>query len=94
MTELELFLKYNMLKNVETPDMSRSSILLLLHGSYACNLHCIYCENQHLRTAYNNAIISEDIVRDAVSKLGSNIKEITWHGGEPLTLPRSLLSAL
>lgn len=69
-------------------------ILLLLHGSYACNLQCIYCENQHLRTAYNNATISEDIVSQIVEKLGSHLKEVTWHGGEPLVLPKSLLILL
>lgn len=71
-----------------------TKVLLLLHGSYACNLNCIYCENQHLRTAYHNAHMTEDTVREIVEKLGKNLSEVTWHGGEPLLLDKSLLIAL
>lgn len=72
----------------------RTKILLLLHGSYKCNLHCIYCENQHLRSEYRGVTISEDMVREVVEKLGDHLNEVTWHGGEPLVLPRNLLVAL
>lgn len=72
----------------------RRQILLLLHGSYKCNLNCIYCENQHLRSSYKGAVISEELVREIVEKLGDSINEVTWHGGEPLLLPKSLLSIL
>lgn len=72
----------------------KSGILLLLHGSYKCNLNCIYCENQHLRTEYQGVTISEDMVREIVDKLGDNIREVTWHGGEPLLLPKNLLVSL
>lgn len=68
--------------------------LILLHGTYNCNANCIYCENHVLRETYNNAIIEEDIVRQIVRKLGCKIREITWHGGESLLLPESLLIAL
>lgn len=67
--------------------------IVLLHASYACNANCIYCENHSLREKYNNAIMSEDIVRQVVKKLGSNLRTLTWHGGEPLLLPESLFIA-
>lgn len=73
---------------------NRSSILLLLHASYKCNLNCIYCENQHLRSEYQGVTMSEEMVREIIEKLGPNLHEITWHGGEPLTLPKHLISAL
>lgn len=71
-----------------------SKLLLLLHGSYACNASCIYCENQHLRSEYQGAVISEELVREVVQKLGPILREVTWHGGEPLLLPDNLLEAL
>lgn len=75
-------------------DKEREKLLILLHGSYACNLKCIYCENQHLRSEYVGTTIKEDIVRQVVQKLGSHIREVTWHGGEPLLLSEDLLVAL
>ena len=69
-------------------------ILLLLHGSYACNSKCVYCENQHLRSEYKGAVISEELVREVVQKLGPILKEVTWHGGEPLMLRENLIIAL
>ena len=77
----------------EEPKVQRE-VLLLLHGSYKCNLKCIYCENQHLRTEYQGAVMSEDMVREIVEKLGPYLREVTWHGGEPLLLPRNLIIAL
>ena len=71
-----------------------SKILLLLHGSYACNCSCIYCENGSLRSEYKGVVISEELVREVVQKLGPILKEVTWHGGEPLLLPENLLEAL
>lgn len=61
--------------------------LILLHGTYACNANCVYCENHVLREKYNNAVITEDIIKQIIHKLGPNIREITWHGGESLLLP-------
>lgn len=69
-------------------------VLLLLHASYKCNLNCIYCENGALRREYHNAIMSEQMVRDIVRKLGPYLREVTWHGGEPLVLPENLIYAL
>lgn len=75
-------------------DKEKDKFLVLLHGNYTCNLKCIYCEHQHLRTEYTNAVIKEETVREIIQKLGSHIKEITWHGGEPLLLSEDLLLAL
>lgn len=77
----------------ETPH-THKKILLLLHASYKCNANCIYCENQHLRSEYVNAVMDEDTVREIVEKLGPVLREVTWHGGEPLMLPESLIEAL
>ena len=68
--------------------------LILLHGTYACNASCIYCENHVLREKYNNAVITEDIIKQIVHKLGPNIREITWHGGESLLLPEKYFTLL
>lgn len=73
---------------------SQKRWLILLHGSYACNANCIYCENHALRETYNNAIITPNIIKQIVQKLGPNTREITWHGGEPLLLDESLLKTL
>ena len=69
-------------------------VLLLLHASYQCNLNCIYCENGALRKEYHNAVMSEQMVRDIVRKLGPYLREVTWHGGEPLVSPEDLIYAL
>ena len=71
-----------------------TKFLLLLHASYKCNANCVYCENQHLRSEYRNAIMEESMVREIVEKLGPAIREVTWHGGEPLMLPDNLFIAL
>lgn len=76
---------------VFTNDKEYDKFLILLHGSYACNLKCIYCENQHLRSEYIGATISKDTIRMILEKLGTHIREITWHGGEPLLLPEELI---
>ena len=68
--------------------------LILLHGSYACNANCIYCENHKLREYYGSAIITENIIKQIVYKLGPNIRGIIWHGGEPLLLPKSYFKLL
>ena len=68
--------------------------LILLHGTYNCNANCIYCENHKLRETYNNAIISKELVQQIVQKLGDNIREVTWHGGESLLLDEDLLKTL
>lgn len=73
---------------------NRDQILLLLHGSYNCNLNCIYCENQHLRHAYKGKVMDEDLVREIIFKLKDHLREVTWHGGEALLLPKSLIVAL
>ena len=73
---------------------THKKVLLLLHESYKCNLNCIYCENGALRREYHNAIMSEQMVRDIVRKLGPYLREVTWHGGEPLVLPENLIYAL
>ena len=75
-------------------DQEHDKLLVLLHGSYACNLKCIYCENQHLRSEYVGAVISEDLVQQLVRKLGPRLREVTWHGGEPLLLSEDLLLTL
>lgn len=90
--DLDSKLYYNLVEWGEP--LVRRKILLLLHGSYRCNLKCIYCENQHLRSEYKGVTISEDMVREIVEKLGPALNEVTWHGGEPLLLPKSLLRAL
>lgn len=68
--------------------------LILLHASYKCNANCIYCENQHLRSGYLNAVMDESMVREVIDKFGPSIREVTWHGGEPLMLPESHFVAL
>lgn len=68
--------------------------LLLLHGSYACNLNCVYCENNKLRESYRNKVMSEEMAREVIDKLGPVIRELTWHGGEPALLPNSLIAAV
>lgn len=78
----------------EKISLSTKKWLVLLHGTYACNSNCIYCENHVLREQYNNIIISEDIIKQIVQKLGPNIREITWHGGESLLLPEHLFILL
>ena len=67
---------------------------ILLQGTYNCNANCIYCENHKLREQYHNAIISSDIVKQVVYKLGPNIDTITWHGGESLLLNQELFILL
>jgi len=69
-------------------------ILILLHGSYACNANCIYCENGELRKKYHNKFISKETLRLLIERLGSNIREITWHGGEPLLIPEDTIEYL
>ena len=68
--------------------------LVLMHGSYACNLNCVYCENHKLRENYKAKIMSEDIAIQVINKLGPIIRELTWHGGEPTLLPDSLLETV
>lgn len=75
-------------------DKEHAKISVMLHGTYACNLKCIYCENQHLRDEYVGAVISDEIIKQVVSKLGSHIGHVLWHGGEPLLLPERTLSLL
>ena len=70
------------------------SVLLLLHANYTCNCQCIYCEHQHLREEYRNAIMPEAMVREVVDKLGPILRNVTWHGGEPLLLPETTIAAL
>lgn len=77
----------------EEPKINKQ-ILLLLHANYTCNLSCIYCEHQHLRKDYRNAVMSEDMVREIVYKLGPILRNVTWHGGEPLLLPDAMFEAL
>lgn len=73
---------------------SPQQFLLLLHGSYACNLNCVYCENNKLRESYRTKVISEELALEVVRKLGPVLREMTWHGGEPTLLPDSLLEAV
>ena len=67
---------------------------ILLHGSYKCNANCIYCEHGALRKAYGDKIISKELIQQIVYKLGPNAYNITWHGGEPLLLPKDILETL
>lgn len=67
---------------------------ILLTATYACNLNCIYCENAMLRKKYHNAVMTEDLVRQIIRKLGPHTVNITWHGGESTLLPDNLLEAL
>lgn len=69
-------------------------LLILLHGSYNCNANCIYCENGGLRKHYNGKVITKEILDLLIDKLGKDIREVTWHGGEPLTLPEELINYL
>ncbi|MBO7209494.1 MAG: radical SAM protein [Methanobrevibacter sp.] len=62
-----------------------------MHGNYTCNLNCIYCEHNKLRDNYYTKIMSEDIARMTIEKLGPMMRELTWHGGEPTLLPDSLI---
>ena len=94
MTDKELFLSYYKKQNPDLKIKVYNKILILLHGSYKCNSNCIYCENHCLREEYLNAIISKDILDQIIEKLGPIIREITWHGGEPLLLSEDLLSYL
>lgn len=66
-------------------------LLILLHASYTCNAKCIYCENGELRKKYCGRTITKENLKLLVEKLGKQIREVTWHGGEPLTLPEELL---
>ena len=85
---------YNNKISCNEPSIIHRKILLLLHASYRCNLNCIYCENGSLREEYKTAIMSENMVRDIVRKLGPFLREVTWHGGEPLILSDNLILAL
>lgn len=78
----------------DKPLKEHTSILLLLHGSYACNCACVYCENQHLRHEHGVEIMSEEMVERIVRVFGNRLREVTWHGGEPLLLPESLIEKL
>lgn len=80
--------------NLEYWKPSDDKILLLLKASYACNSNCIYCENHVLREKYGHLYMEESMVREVVRKLGPILREVTWHGGEPLLLPDNLLIAL
>ena len=80
--------------NLEHWKPSDDKILLLLKASYACNSNCIYCENHVLREKYGHLYMEESMVREVVRKLGPILREVTWHGGEPLLLPENLLIAL
>lgn len=93
MNDKELFLNYYK-KQSDNHIKINNTILVLLHGSYKCNSNCIYCENHKLREHYKNAIITKDILNQLIQKLGPIIKEITWHGGEPLLIPEDLLTYL
>ena len=93
--ELINLLHQNKLTNINlTRQNADMRWLVLLHGSYNCNLNCIYCENGALRRTYHSAIMDPEIAKQVIQKLGPNIREITWHGGEPLTLPEELLIAV
>lgn len=94
MTDKELFLSYYKKQNPNLDIKVHNNILILLHGSYKCNSNCIYCENHCLREEYLNATISKDILDQIIEKLGPIIREITWHGGEPLLLSEDILSYL
>lgn len=112
MTDLELFLKYNMVstKNYKKDDQldyllfhnkisskrrtRKDHIVIVLEFSYNCNLNCIYCENQELRKKYNNAIITEETIRNIVKKVGKKLDFIQFHGGETLLVPKNILLAL
>lgn len=67
---------------------------ILLHGTYNCNANCIYCEHESLRKIYKNKIISKELIKQIVYKLGPNAYNITWHGGESLLLPNDILETL
>lgn len=67
------------------------NVLVLLHASYECNANCPYCENQFIRYEYKDQIITKELLDQILTKFGSHIREITWHGGEPLLLPEDLL---
>lgn len=75
-------------------DREHSKLSVLLHGSYECNLQCIYCENQHLRSEYHGAFISDEVIKQLVGKLGTHIGHVLWHGGEPLLIPERTLTLL
>lgn len=81
----------NVDKNLYIFEDQNPSILILMHGNYSCNLNCIYCEHHLLREDYQTAIMTEEIAEQVILKLGPVTREITWHGGEPTLLPRSLV---
>lgn len=89
--KLSELLKLNKLPRVKLTNPLPNKFLVLLHGSYKCNAKCVYCEHRLLKETYNNALITTDIINDLLQKLGPNITEITWHGGESLLLPDNLL---
>lgn len=68
-----------------------NNVLVLLHASYECNANCPYCENQFIRYEYKDQVITKELLDQILTKFGSHIREITWHGGEPLLLPEDLL---
>ena len=83
--ELNFQLYNNLILNQKK--QKQNQWIIIIHGSDACNANCIYCENHVLRDEYNNAIITPEIIINVVNKLGKNIRELTWHGGEALLLP-------
>lgn len=94
MPKQEALQKINSNYKEDQTNKIRPGVLLLLHGNYTCNASCIYCEHGELRKEYKDKIIEEQTVREIVQKLGPILREVTWHGGEPLLLPESLFEAL
>lgn len=79
--------------DIQQNDQSKilhKKIILLLHASYDCNANCIYCINKNLRTQYKNIVMDEKLIPEIIEKLGKHLRELTWHGGEPLLLPNNL----
>lgn len=92
--ELNKQLYYNKINRNNNQFKNSRQWLILLHGTYNCNANCIYCENHKLREKYQNKIIDKTIIEQIVYKLGNNIREITWHGGESLLLPEEYFELL
>lgn len=71
------------LENIEYPS---GQWVILLQTTYDCNANCVYCENEELREKYHHAVMPKEIIQQVIEKLGPNISNITFHGGEPLLL--------
>lgn len=69
--------------------MVKDSIIALIKPTHNCNLNCSYCYDANERASSCNIMSTEMVSKTAylLKNAYANVNW-TWHGGEPLTIPK------